>query len=70
MHSGGDSQISSLPTIFKLCILEIGGYYRMHLRYFYVTNSGNPSHSSFWPNEQLDAIINLFKVFSTTESFW
>jgi hypothetical protein len=33
------------------------------LSYFYATNSGNPSNSSFWPNEQLDAIINLFKVF-------
>jgi hypothetical protein len=34
-------------------VQEIGGYYRMALSYFfYVTNSGNPSHSSYWPNEQ------------------
>jgi hypothetical protein len=27
----------------------------------------NPSNSSFWPNEQLDAIINLFKGFLNKE---
>ncbi len=37
------------------------------LSYYYVTNPGNPSHSSFWSDEQLDAIINLFKVFWTRE---
>jgi hypothetical protein len=37
------------------------------LSYFYATNSGNPSNSSFWPNEQLDAIINLFKGFLNKE---
>jgi hypothetical protein len=47
-------------------VQEIGGYYRMALSYFfYVTDSGKPITLFILApmSKQLDAIINLFKVF-------